>query len=160
MTLDIIIPHYHEPWSLCKPLFDSIALQCGVNWENIGVIVVNDGVEGTLADYLFAGYPYHIKHIVQIHSGLSATRNRGLDESKADYVMFCDSDDQFLNSLAPSGEEHRSMTSTSDVPSAHDAGAKISRLRKVNLSSHTKLPSSMREIEQRWLMPVLWFCSR
>lgn len=100
MTLDIIVPHYHEPWELCKPLFDSIALQCGVNWENIGVIVVNDGVEGTLADYLFAGYPYHIKHSVQIHSGLSATRNRGLDESKADYVMFCDSDDQFLNSLA------------------------------------------------------------
>lgn len=100
MTLDIIVPHYHEPWKLCKPLFDSIALQCGVNWENVAVIVVNDGEECALEDYLFCGYPYRTEVITKEHSGLSATRNRGLDESDADYVMFCDSDDQFLNSLA------------------------------------------------------------
>ena len=100
MTLDIIVPHYHEPWSICKPLFDSIALQRGVNWENISVIVVNDGAECALEDYLFTGYPFRVENIVKEHSGLSATRNRGLDESDADYVMFCDSDDQFLNSLA------------------------------------------------------------
>lgn len=100
MTLDIIVPHYHEPWRLCKPLFDSIALQCGVNWDNIAVIVVNDGEECALEDLLFTGYPFRVENIVKEHSGLSATRNRGLDESDADYVMFCDSDDQFLNSLA------------------------------------------------------------
>lgn len=100
MTLDIIVPHYHEPWSLCKPLFDSIALQCGVNWENIAVIVVNDGAECALKDYLFGGYPYRTEVITKEHSGLSATRNCGLDNSDADYVMFCDSDDQFLNCLA------------------------------------------------------------
>ena len=100
MTLDIVVPHYHEPWKLCKPLFDSIALQCGVNWEDIGVIVVNDGAQCALEDYLFEGYPYRVENIVKEHSGLSATRNRGLDESDADYVMFCDSDDMFLNALA------------------------------------------------------------
>ena len=100
MTLDIIVPHYHEPWKLCKPLFDSIALQCGVNWENIGVIVVNDGDDVVFPAHTFDQYPYKVEYIVKEHSGLSATRNRGLDESEADYVMFCDSDDQFLNSLA------------------------------------------------------------
>ena len=100
MTLDIIVPHYHEPWKLCKPLFDSIALQCGVNWEDIAVIVVNDGEECALEDFLFIGYPFRTEVITKEHSGLSATRNRGLDESDADYVMFCDSDDQFINSLA------------------------------------------------------------
>ena len=100
MTLDIIVPHYHEPWSLCKPLFDSIALQCGVNWENIGVIVVNDGDDVVFPAHTFDQYPYKVEYIVKEHSGLSATRNRGLDESNADYVMFCDSDDQFINSLA------------------------------------------------------------
>lgn len=100
MTLDIIVPHYHEPWSLCKPLFDSIALQRGIKFEDISVIVVNDGEEKALKDYLFTGYPYRVENIVKEHSGLSATRNRGLDESDADYVMFCDSDDMFLNALA------------------------------------------------------------
>lgn len=100
MTLDIIVPHYHEPWKLCQPLFDSIALQCGVNWDDISVIVVHDGDECAFEDYMFGGYPFRVDNIVKEHSGLSATRNRGLDESDADYVMFCDSDDQFLNSLA------------------------------------------------------------
>ena len=100
MTLDIIVPHYHEPWSLCKPLFDSIAIQCGVDWENISVIVVNDGDDAVFPNGTFLQYPYRVEYIVKEHTGLSATRNRGLDESDADYVMFCDSDDQFLNCLA------------------------------------------------------------
>lgn len=100
MTLDIIVPHYHEPWSLCKPLFDSIAIQCGVDWENISVIVVNDGDDVVFPNGTFLQYPYRVEYIVKEHTGLSATRNRGLDESDADYVMFCDSDDQFLNCLA------------------------------------------------------------
>ena len=100
MTLDIIIPHYREPWKLCQPLFDSIALQCGLNWDDISVIVVHDGDECAFEDYMFGGYPFRVENIVKEHSGLSATRNRGLDESTADYVMFCDSDDQFINSLA------------------------------------------------------------
>ena len=97
MTLDIIVPHYHEPWSICKPLFDSIALQRGIKFEDIAVIVVNDGAECALEDYLFTGYPYRTEVITKEHSGLSATRNRGMDESDADYVMFCDADDGFLN---------------------------------------------------------------
>lgn len=100
MTLDIIVPHYHEPWSLCKPLFNSIAIQCGVDWENISVIVVNDGDDVVFPNGTFLQYPYRVEYIVKEHTGLSATRNRGLDESDADYVMFCDSDDQFLNCLA------------------------------------------------------------
>ena len=100
MTLDIIVPHYREPWKVCQPLFDSIALQRGIKFEDIAVIVVNDGKDGALEDYLFVGYPFRVENIVKEHSGLSATRNRGLDESDADYVMFCDSDDQFINSLA------------------------------------------------------------
>ena len=100
MTLDIIVPHYHEPWSLCKPLFDSIAIQCGIKFEDISVIVVNDGDDVVFPNGTFLQYPYRVEYIVKEHTGLSSTRNRGLDESDADYVMFCDSDDQFLNCLA------------------------------------------------------------
>lgn len=100
MTLDIIVPHYHEPWKVCKPLFDSIALQRGIKFEDISVIVVNDGNDVVFPDGTFLQYPYRVEYIIKEHSGLSATRNCGLDNSDADYVMFCDSDDMFLNALA------------------------------------------------------------
>ena len=95
--LDIIVPHYKEPWDLCKYLFDTIACQRGVLFENIRLIVVNDGDECVLAQDVEENYPFHIKWIVKEHGGVSAARNAGLDASDADYVMFCDADDGFLN---------------------------------------------------------------
>lgn len=97
MTLDIIVPHYKEPWELCKYLFDSIALQRGILFDSIKVILVNDGDECILDDYVFADYPYTVNYLIKPHGGVSAARNAGLMESDADYVMFCDADDGFLN---------------------------------------------------------------
>lgn len=97
MKLDIIVPHYKEPWDVCKYLFDSIALQRGVLLENVRVIVVNDGSDVLLDTDNFKKYPYCIDYIVKPHGGVSDTRNHGLMSSDADYVMFCDVDDGFLN---------------------------------------------------------------
>lgn len=99
MTLDLIVPHYKEPWETCKYLFDSIALQRGVSLSNIHVIVVNDG-DCLLDDSVFEGYPYSVEYLVKEHGGVSAARNCGLSKAKADYVMFCDIDDGFLNNYA------------------------------------------------------------
>lgn len=99
MTLDLIVPHYKEPWETCKYLFDSIALQRGVSLNNIRVIVVNDG-DCLLDNSVFSNYPYNIEYVVKEHGGISDTRNCGLLRSDADYVMFCDIDDGFLNNYA------------------------------------------------------------
>ena len=99
MKLDIIVPHYHEPWEVCKYLFTSISTQRMVNFENIRVILVNDGDEVILSNSLFEDFPYEVQYIVKPHTGVSATRNCGLDASNADYVMFCDADDGFMNDL-------------------------------------------------------------
>ena len=96
MTLDIIVPHYREPWEVCSYLFDSIALQRGVSLNNIRVIVVNDG-DCLIDEANFKKYPYRIEYLVKEHGGVSAARNYGLDHSDADYVMFCDIDDGFLS---------------------------------------------------------------
>lgn len=93
MKLDIIVPHYKEPWEVCKYLFDSIALQRGVSLNNIRVIVVNDG--DCMLD--IPEYPYEVVYLKKEHGGVSSTRNYGLDYSDADYVMFCDIDDGFLS---------------------------------------------------------------
>lgn len=96
MTLDIVVPHYKEPWEVCYYLFDSIALQRGISFNNINVIVVNDG-DCLIDKKHFDGYPYNIKYLPKEHGGVSAARNYGLDHSTADYVMFCDIDDGFLS---------------------------------------------------------------
>lgn len=100
MKLDLIVPHYKEPWETCKYLFDSIAMQRGIDFANIRVIVVNDGDAVVLDKNVFDSYPYEVEYIVKDHEGVSAARNYGITHSDADYIMFCDADDGFLNNYA------------------------------------------------------------
>ena len=52
------------------------------------------------------------------------------------------------------------MTLTNDTPSPPTEELNISRFLIVNLSIHTNLSSSIREIEQMFLRPVCCVCSR
>ena len=99
-TLDLIVTHYREPWELGKKLFDMIAMQRDINFDDIGVILVNDGEEHELPGELFDGYPYTVNQMSIPHGGVSKARNAGLDASKADWVMFCDFDDTFAHVYA------------------------------------------------------------
>lgn len=91
----MIVTHYKEPWSVGKRLFDMIALQRNIRFDDVGVILVNDGEENELPSECFEGYPYEIHQLSIPHGGVSRARNAGLDASTADYVMFCDFDDSF-----------------------------------------------------------------
>lgn len=95
MKLSICVPHYNEPWEVCKHLFDTISVQDGINFDDIEVLVGNDGLEKPLFPDLFKGYPYKTEVFPLRHRGVSATRNSLLKEAKGDYVMFCDCDDGF-----------------------------------------------------------------
>jgi len=96
-NLDIIITHYREPWSVGKQQFDMLAQQRLVDFRNVGVILVNDGEENELPADCFQGYPYEISQMSIPKGGVSKARNAGLDASNADWVMFCDFDDCFMN---------------------------------------------------------------
>lgn len=95
--LSIVVPHFRETWEMCHWLFDSIAIQRGCDLNEIEVVIVNDGGNELKIN---RDYPFVIRQINKEHSGVSATRNRGLDEAKGEYVMFCDADDMFLNNYA------------------------------------------------------------
>ena len=97
MTLDILVPQYKEDEKQISNLLNSIALQQNINFNSIGVIIVNDGSDVILSDEFLNNYPFKITYIKNEHKGVSATRQRALDESKANYVMFCDADDMFFN---------------------------------------------------------------
>ncbi len=97
MKLQILVPQYKETDDVIKPLLDSIAIQQSVDFSEIGVIICNDGSDIHLSDSLLKSYPYQIEYFLEEHKGVSATRNKCLDYSTADYVMFCDADDMFCN---------------------------------------------------------------
>ena len=97
MTLQILVPQYQETNEIIKPLLDSIAIQQCVDFNNIGVIIVNDGSDVQLTDKFLRSYPYRIQYILAPHKGVSGARNVALNHATADYVMFCDADDMFFN---------------------------------------------------------------
>ena len=97
MKLDILVPQYNEDETVIKPLLDSIAIQQSVDFNDIKVIICNDGSDTYLSRDFLDSYPFRVDYHLEKHRGISATRNSCLDYSDADYVMFCDADDMFLN---------------------------------------------------------------
>lgn len=93
--IDFIVPQYKEDEKIVKNLLDSIAIQQSINFNDISVIIINDGSEVLLNKEFLESYPYKIQYIKQKHGGVSAARNTGLKKATAEYVMFCDADDMF-----------------------------------------------------------------
>lgn len=94
MMLDLIVPHYKEPWSVGKKFFDMLACQRNVDFDSFQVTLVHDGTDWFPAE-CFSEYPYKISQCIIPHSGVSSARNCGLRQSKAKWVTFCDFDDMF-----------------------------------------------------------------
>lgn len=95
MKLQILVPQYNETDAVVKTLLDSIATQQGIDFNEVGVLIANDGSNVLLSDHLLKSYPFKIQYFLDEHRGVSATRNALLDRATADYVMFCDADDMF-----------------------------------------------------------------
>ena len=96
MKLQLLVPQYNETEQEIKPLLDSIQVQQGIDLNEIGVIICNDGSNTHLSQEFLESYPFKIEYHLCPHQGVSATRNECLDRATADYVMFCDADDMFL----------------------------------------------------------------
>lgn len=91
----IIVPVYNVENYLSECL-DSILKQ---NYSNFELILIDDGSKdrsGRICDD-YAIKDSRVKVIHQNNAGLSAARNRGLEEIKGDYVLFIDSDDLIRN---------------------------------------------------------------
>lgn len=95
--LDILIPQYNENEIDISPLLNSITIQQNIDFNDINVIICNDGSDVILSDDFLKYHPYNIQYFKEPHRGVSATRNFLLDKSDAEYVMFCDADDMFYN---------------------------------------------------------------
>lgn len=96
MLLQLIVIHYDEDESYIKNFLHVLKLQQWVDFNDIEVLIENDGDKVIYNEALFAGYPFSVQYHVNKWSGRSGVRQCGLDRATADYVMFCDCDDTFL----------------------------------------------------------------
>ena len=89
--ITIIIPCYNAEAFICQTL-DSVKQQTYKNWE---CIIINDGStdnsEKKIASVIKDNHQF--KLINQDNSGLSETRNSGIDLANGSYIYFLDADD-------------------------------------------------------------------
>ena len=97
MKLQILIPRYRESKELINPLLSSIAAQQGISFDDIGVIIMNDGDYDPLPQEYLDSFPYRIDYYIRPHAGIPGARNALLDLAEAPYIMYCDDDDMFYN---------------------------------------------------------------
>ena len=87
----VIIPTYNRGWIIHEAI-DSVLDQ---DFNDYELIVVDDGSEDNTLEILEA-YGKAIKVLQQGNRGVSAARNRGIEESTGRLIAFLDSDDLWL----------------------------------------------------------------
>ena len=95
--ISIIVPVYNTGKYL-KECLDSLLAQ---TYSDIEIIIVDDG--STDDSYLvckeYEKKDHRIKTYHKENSGVSATRNYGIDHANGEYISFCDSDDKVVPQL-------------------------------------------------------------
>lgn len=92
----IVIPCYNYGHWLARAV-NSVLAQDGDDWD---LLVIDDGSSddtARVARELQARHPGRLRFLSQPNRGVGAARNRGLDETQGDYLIFLDADDE----LAP-----------------------------------------------------------
>lgn len=89
--ISVIIPCYNQAKYLPDSL-NSVVKQTYQNWE---CIVINDGSSDNTVEEVgkWSLLDSRIRIVSQSNMGLSASRNKGLDEARGNYIQFLDADD-------------------------------------------------------------------
>ncbi len=89
--ISVIIPAYNIEKYIGECL-DSVINQ---SYKNLEILVVNDGSKDNTAQVIeeYVIRDNRIKHLLKENSGVSDTRNYGLDRAKGDLISFVDGDD-------------------------------------------------------------------
>lgn len=93
----VVIPLYNKE----KHIQDTINTVLAQTFQDFEIIVINDGSEDNSVKIVKDILDPRIKIVNQPNSGVSAARNRGIKESKGEYIALLDADDLWLrNHLA------------------------------------------------------------
>lgn len=93
MRYSIIIPVYNAE----RTIADSLKSVQNQTFEDFEAIMIDDGstdLSGEICQN-FALSDHRFNYIRQSNQGVSAARNKGLQEAQGDYIVFLDSDDEY-----------------------------------------------------------------
>ncbi len=90
--ISIVIPLYNKP----KSIANTLKTVLGQQFQDFEIVIVNDGSTDCSADEVAKIEDSRIRLISQPNAGVSAARNRGIKESKGEFVAFLDADDEWL----------------------------------------------------------------
>lgn len=91
MTISAVMPAYNAEKYIARAL-DSVLGQSRPADE---IIVIDDGSTDGTAE-IVKGYGDKIRYLYQDNAGVSAARNKGIQESSCNWISFIDSDDEWL----------------------------------------------------------------
>lgn len=92
-TLSVIVPAYNPSIDLFESLIDSIL---GQDFGSFEVIIIDDGSDASIRNQIdeLANRDVRLRVLHVPHGGVSAARNKGLQEVRGKYVTFADADDE------------------------------------------------------------------
>ncbi len=85
----VIIPLYNKRQFISRSI-DSVLNQSFSDFE---IIVVDDGSTDGGGEFVAAQYGEKVKLVIQDNQGVSAARNRGIQNARFEYIAFLDADD-------------------------------------------------------------------
>ena len=134
MLFSIIIPVYNVAPYL-RECLDSVLAQTFGDWE---ALCVDDGStdgSGAILDE-YAAKDSRFKVIHQTNAGVSAARNKGLDEARGEWVGFLDADDvwanEWLSEIAAEAGEKVEWIRTGWTDWNESSGARKSKQSEIN----------------------------
>jgi len=93
--ISVVIPLYNKETYIDRAI-NSVLNQ---TFQEFEMIIVNDGSTDKSAEVVKSFTDPRIRLIQQENAGVSAARNRGIEEAKADLIAFLDSDDEWTPSF-------------------------------------------------------------
>ncbi len=94
-VVSVVIPLYNKEPYVSRAL-DSVLNQ---TFQEFEIIVIDDGSTDKGAEIVKSFTDSRIRLIQQENEGVSAARNKGIEEAKADLIAFLDSDDEWTPSF-------------------------------------------------------------
>lgn len=89
--ISIIIPLYNKEQSIASTL-QTVLKQ---TYQDFEIVIVNDGSTDRSVEEVKKITDPRIRLIHQTNAGVSAARNRGIEEAKGEYIAFLDADDEW-----------------------------------------------------------------